>query len=93
MLACWLIYGYFNVFTNNVNKKTTKKALFLATEVTEVTEKKVYQVYQVNRKWISGEQDNRGHSVQRIEMLDAGFLSGLEIRDWLLRFTGEENAN
>jgi hypothetical protein len=24
-------------------------------------------------------------------MLDDGFLSGLEIRDWLLRFTGKEN--
>jgi len=31
MLAFWLTYGYFNIFTNNVNKKTTKKALFLAT--------------------------------------------------------------
>jgi len=25
-------------------------------------------------------------------MLDDGFLSGLEIRDWLLRFTGKENC-
>jgi hypothetical protein len=31
MSACWLTYGYFNVFPNNVNKKMTKKALFLAT--------------------------------------------------------------
>jgi len=31
MFACWLTYGYFNVFTNNVNKKMNKKALFLAT--------------------------------------------------------------
>jgi len=30
MLACWLTYGYFNAFSNNVNKKTNKKALFLA---------------------------------------------------------------
>ena len=28
---------------------------------------------QVNRKWISGEQGNRGYSVQRIGILDAGF--------------------
>jgi len=26
-------------------------------------------------------------------MLDAGFLSGLEIRDWLLRLTGKEISN
>jgi hypothetical protein len=26
-------------------------------------------------------------------MLDDGFLSGLEIRDWLLRFAGEEISN
>jgi hypothetical protein len=26
-------------------------------------------------------------------MLDDGFLSGLEIRDWLLRLTGEEISN
>jgi len=32
MLAFWQTYGYFNVFSNNVNKKTNKKALFLATE-------------------------------------------------------------
>ena len=25
-------------------------------------------------------------------LLDVGFLSGLEIRDWLLRFTEKENA-
>jgi len=30
MLACWQTFVYFNVFTNNVNKKTNKKALFLA---------------------------------------------------------------
>jgi hypothetical protein len=29
MLACGLTYVYFNVFTNIVNKKTNKKALFL----------------------------------------------------------------
>jgi hypothetical protein len=28
MFACWLTIVYFNVFTNNVNKKMTKKALF-----------------------------------------------------------------
>ena len=28
MFTCWLTYGYFNVFSNNVNKKTNKKALF-----------------------------------------------------------------
>jgi len=83
MFACWQTIVYFNVFSNNVNKKITKKAFFFDAERTE---KKVYQVI---RKWISGEQDNRGHSVQRIEMLNAGFLSGLEIRDWLLRFTGQ----
>jgi len=32
MLACWQTCGYFNVFSNNVNKKMNKKALFLATE-------------------------------------------------------------
>jgi len=31
MFAFWLTCGYFNVFSNNVNKKMTKKALFLAT--------------------------------------------------------------
>ena len=36
VLACWPTIVYFNVFTNNVNKKTNKKALFLATESTEV---------------------------------------------------------
>ena len=35
MLACRLTYEYFNVFTNNVKKKMTKKALFLATENAE----------------------------------------------------------
>jgi len=29
MLACWLTYGYFNVDTNNVNKKMAKKGFFL----------------------------------------------------------------
>ena len=38
MFAYWLTYGNFNVFTNNVNKKTNKKALFLATENAENTE-------------------------------------------------------
>ena len=28
MFACWQTYGYFNVITNNVNKKMAKKALF-----------------------------------------------------------------
>jgi hypothetical protein len=32
ILAFWLTSGYFNVLSNNVNKKTAKKALFLATE-------------------------------------------------------------
>jgi len=36
MLACWQTYGYFNVVSNNVNKKMTKKALFLATENAEI---------------------------------------------------------
>jgi len=35
MLACWQTCGYFNVFTNYVNKKMNKKALFLAIEKTE----------------------------------------------------------
>jgi hypothetical protein len=39
MLACWLTYVYFNVFTNNVKKKMTKKALFLARENGEIAEK------------------------------------------------------
>jgi len=30
MFACWLTLVYFNIFTNNVNKKMTKKALFFA---------------------------------------------------------------
>jgi hypothetical protein len=30
MLACWLIYVYFNVFSNYVNKKMNKKALFFS---------------------------------------------------------------
>jgi len=30
MLAYWQTYVYFNVFSNIVNKKMTKKALFLA---------------------------------------------------------------
>ena len=36
MLAYWQTYGYFNVFSNIVNKKTNKKALFLATENAEI---------------------------------------------------------
>jgi len=36
MFACWQTYGYFNILSNIVNKKMTKKALFLATEGTEV---------------------------------------------------------
>ena len=36
MLACWLTYVYFNVTSNNVNKKMAKKALFLATEKAEI---------------------------------------------------------
>ena len=32
MLACWQTYEYFNIVSNIVNKKTGKKALFLATE-------------------------------------------------------------
>ncbi len=36
MLAFWLTYGYFNVYSNNVNKKTNKKALFLVTEDSEI---------------------------------------------------------
>jgi len=36
MFACWplrerLTWAYFNVFSNNVNKKMTKNALFLPT--------------------------------------------------------------
>jgi len=30
MFACWQTCGYFNIFSNDVNKKTAKKALFLA---------------------------------------------------------------
>ena len=30
MLAFWLTYVYFNIDSNNVNKKMTKKALFWA---------------------------------------------------------------
>jgi len=33
MFACWLTCGYFNVFSNDVNKKMNKKALFLTAEV------------------------------------------------------------
>ena len=29
MFACWQTYGYFNIFSNIVNKKMIKKALFL----------------------------------------------------------------
>jgi len=29
MFAFWLTYVYFNIFSNNVNKKTAKNALFL----------------------------------------------------------------
>ena len=36
MLAFWLTYVYFNVFSNNVNKKMNKKALFLAAENAEI---------------------------------------------------------
>ena len=35
MFACWLTYDYFNIVSNIVNKKMTKKALFLATENAE----------------------------------------------------------
>jgi len=35
MFAFWQTCGYFNIFSNNVNKKMTKKALFLATENAE----------------------------------------------------------
>jgi len=28
MLACWQTCGYFNVFSNNVNKKMNKKVLY-----------------------------------------------------------------
>ena len=30
MFAVWQIYGYFNIVSNIVNKKTAKKQLFLA---------------------------------------------------------------
>ena len=40
MFACWLTYVYFNVLSNNVNKKTNKKALFLATDNAEIAEKR-----------------------------------------------------
>ena len=36
MFACWQTYVYFNVLSNSVNKKTNKKALFLATENAEI---------------------------------------------------------
>jgi len=67
--------GYFNILSNIVNKKTGQKCTFFSHR--ERREKSL-SGNQVNRKWISGGQDNRGHSVQRIEILDAGFLSGLE---------------
>ncbi len=35
MFACWHTQVYFNVFSNNVNKKMNKKALFLAAPLTE----------------------------------------------------------
>jgi hypothetical protein len=40
MLAFWQTYGYFNVFSNNVNKKMNKKALFLATDCTDYTDRR-----------------------------------------------------
>jgi len=33
MFAFWQTCWHFNIFSNNVNKKTSKKALFLATEL------------------------------------------------------------
>ncbi len=30
MFACWQTYDYFNIVSNNVNKKMTKNELFLA---------------------------------------------------------------
>ena len=35
MFAYWQIYVYFNVLSNNVNKKMAKKELFLTTEIGE----------------------------------------------------------
>jgi hypothetical protein len=45
VLAYWplrdrLTYVYFNVFSNNVNKKMAKKALFLATDCTDYTDRR-----------------------------------------------------
>jgi len=36
MFACWQTYEYFNIVSNIVNKKMTKKALFLAIENAEI---------------------------------------------------------
>ena len=41
MFACWLTYVYFNIASNNVNKKKEKKALFLATENAEESENSI----------------------------------------------------
>ncbi len=41
MFVCWITYGYFNVFSNIVNKKMNKKALFLATENAEDSENSI----------------------------------------------------
>ena len=38
MFACWQTYVYFNIASNNVNKKMNKKALFLGTENAENAE-------------------------------------------------------
>jgi hypothetical protein len=49
MFAFWLTYGYFNVFSNNVNKKMNKKALFLATENAEIAENTEILSFFINR--------------------------------------------
>ncbi len=49
MLACWLTYVYFNVFANNVNKKMSKKALFLAPENAEIAENTEILSFFINR--------------------------------------------
>ena len=72
MFAYWLTYVYFNVFTNNVNKKMNKKALFLATpdrKSSELTSRVNSGHRGINTYYLR----HRGTSLH-------GFLSGLEIR-------------
>ena len=91
MFACWRTYGYFNVFSNNVNKKMTKKALFLATENAEIFLDRIDTVF-FRHGSVRQAQDrltrihtdssivsNHGYLWHKLH----GFLSQSEIRDWL----------